>query len=336
MTPNPLGTPTPRNELHALLDAGLDRAPEYLDARTPHQGPEPAYANHLPMGLHALHALGADANTLRAFAARERAHLPARAPWPALDSDEAHWRQRLAQQGRDTVLREALPERWPHTGAVAFHGLIRTAHAWESGHDGELALALAWWRQRDPAPTPAAAPAPAHRELDLPAWLDALWGLPAPADGPRAWIDLRMRAWAATPGFQAIAPTLRLGPDTLPALALWALEAYARSGHFTLLHAATASRALRVLVPLAPSAFGTTGLRAFSVHLAAALLASGWRGQGGLPVPLTWPRLHEWAMRKSDTHAIKLTHAAWDGARRGLDDTLCRQAATRALVPSGA
>ena len=328
----PINTPM-NTALHTLLDAGLRLAPEYTDAHTAHRDPEPAYASHLPMALHALSALGADDVTLRAFDERERAQMPPRAPWPGLDADEAALRRRIATEGAASVLGERLPARMAHAGAVAFHGLIRTAHAWESGHAGELALALAWWGQRDqalPAPKPAL-PAPPVPDLALPAWLDALRALPQPDGLPRAWIAARMQAWSASAGFQAVAPRLRLQASTLRDLADWALGAYARSGNFTLLHAVTATRALAVLGPQLPPEATTGALRAFSLHLAAAVLASGWRGDGSAPEPLGWPELRARALAHTDDHAIKLTHAAWDWAQRGHDDALCRQAATRAL-----
>ena len=68
----------------------------------------------------------------------------------------------LARDGRDAVLRAALPALLPGVAAAAFHGVIRTAHAVEAAHDGELAAALAYWAWRwqplAPAPRGAALP----------------------------------------------------------------------------------------------------------------------------------------------------------------------------------
>jgi hypothetical protein len=317
--------------LYQLLDAQLQLAPEYLDgatantdANTPGGG---AYASHRPMALQALASLGASDAQLQAFLAQQ-APIPLRAHWPALDAAEQGLRLDLQQQGASKVLARLLPERLAHAGAVAFHGLIRTAHAWESGHSGELALALAWWVQRD-QPLPVL---PVNPQLHLADWWAALVALPAPEGMPQAWIAQRMRAWAQTPGFIRIAPQLRLESAGLHQLAAMALRAYAHSGNFTLLHLVTASRALQVLGPLIPAEACDKALRDFSLHAAAGLLASRWRGEAQPTLQAwDWPTLHTAACASSDDHTIKLVHAARHWQQQGLDDTLCRSAATRAL-----
>ena len=47
----------------------------------------------------------------------------------------------------------------PGVAAAAFHGLIRTAHAVQSGHAGEVAAALAYWAWRWQPLAPARVPA---------------------------------------------------------------------------------------------------------------------------------------------------------------------------------
>jgi hypothetical protein len=317
--------------LHQLLDAQLPFAPEYLDGATANTDAKPpgggAYASHRPMALQALASLGASDAQLQAFL-DQQPPIPLRARWPALDAAEQRLRLELQQQGAGTVLARLLPERLAHAGAVAFHGLIRTAHAWESGHPGELALAMAWWLQRD-QPLPVLHVNP---QLHLADWWAALLALPAPEGMPQDWIAQRMQAWVQTPGFIRIAPQLRLEADGLQQLAALALRAYADSGNFTILHLVTASRALQVLGPFIPPEACDAALRDFSLHAAAGLLASRWRGSAlaTLP-PWDWPALLTAACASSHDHSIKLVHAARHWQQQGLDDTLCRSAATRAL-----
>ena len=121
-------------------------------------------SNHLPMALAALKRLGADDARLAAFAARYSQRLrpaPAPAEWPAGEP----WRARLGQtnawpayrhlflhwlvtESADAVLQQTMPTLMAGCGGAAFHGLIRTAYAVQSGHGQELADALAYWACR--------------------------------------------------------------------------------------------------------------------------------------------------------------------------------------------
>ena len=133
--------------LHDLLDDSQTHAPEFNGGLT----------THLPMALHALHGLGASDARLRAFAARHADH-PRDAP-PEFLALRAHHLAALERDGEDAVLRNVLPALLPGVAAGAFHGLIRTAHAVEAGHRGELASGLAYWAWRwqpmEPADTSA-------------------------------------------------------------------------------------------------------------------------------------------------------------------------------------
>jgi catechol 2,3-dioxygenase-like lactoylglutathione lyase family enzyme len=324
----------PGEGLHELLDAELDHSVESIDAQRAHAGALPesggALSSHVPMALHALAALGADTARLQAWGRQALAQQPAALPWPELEGAERRWREELAEEGAGAVLARRLPALMPGCGAMAFHALIRTGHAWESRHPGQLARALAYWEVRsEPLPGPDESTAPA---LALPDWLDALLALPLPADFSQPWISVRMQRAAAEPAFQALAPRLALQPGLLHELARWLAGAYADSGNFTLLHGLTASRALTILLPLLPPAARPAALRAFTGQLAAALQASRWRGErmAASTPPREWPALVADAIGRTDAHAIKLTHAAWHLGR--LDsDPVWRRAAEAAL-----
>lgn len=95
------------------------------------------------------------------------------AAYPVL---RAGFEDALSQGAPQAVLRRVLPEMLRGLHAFAFHGLIRTAHAWESGHRGELASALATWA----------------------AWMAGRvhWVAEAPASTSLSWAELRRLALA--------------------------------------------------------------------------------------------------------------------------------------------
>ncbi len=322
--------------LRELLDAELHKAVEYLSPQQAHRGELPAsggaYSSHLPMALQALAALGASEQRLREWAGAAFAHLPAAPAWPELASAERRIAEALERDGVGATLARRLPALMPGCGGMAFHLLIRTAHAWESGHRGQLARALAYWTVRS-APLPGPAEIEGER-LGLSDWVQALLALPRAEGMNKPWISVRMLLAAEQPGFQAIAPRLRLEPGLLAEIAHWAAGAYAASGNFTLLHALTASRAMAQLLPLLPPAARPTALRDFTRQLGAALIASRWPGEpGDRPAPRDWAELRAAAIAHHDEHAIKAVHAAWQLGRTETDP-VWRQAAARALNPA--
>jgi len=324
-------TPTrARSALHADLDQIKDWPPEYGQQ----------LSSHLPMALHALHQLGASEAQVREFVAGycTRFQGQGQAQRGQVLSD---WRQalgqcdafadlrlsfaaELARAGRDAVLAQALQVLLPGVSAVAFHGLIRTAHAVEGGHEGELASALAYWAcrwQTLPPPPPPSPPASAPElAMGLAAWSRAL------VDGARGWrseaplISLRMQAASASPVYAELAH--RLKPEAgiaqrVAQLAHLALSYYLDSGNFTVLHMITGLRALRVLLPWLPKTlYADPALqRLLDEAFVAAYLAGRVqpRPPPGMMAPgLPWPALAAAACRSRDDHTIKLVHACGD------------------------
>jgi hypothetical protein len=319
--------------LMQLLSDELAHAPEYLDRQRASRGPLPAdggaYSSHAPMALHALADLGADEARLRSWASQAFASVPKLGSDPDLNREEHALAEAFAREGEGGAMARLLPSLMPGCGGMAFHLLIRTAHAWESGHQGQLLRALAYWQRRS-APLPGIQDV-AGKHLDLQDWWDALLALPTPEGMHQPWISARMLHAAAQPGFQALAPRLVITPDLLDRLAHLLASAYADSGNFTLLHGLTATRALRLMLPLVPHSARPACLRDFTRQIAAALIASRWRGERRPALELRdWTTLRALAVAQDDAHAIKLVHAAWQlGAQA--DDPVWRQAATRAL-----
>lgn len=312
--------------LHGLLDACQSLAPEYGGGMS----------LHLPMALQALHALGAPPSRLQALFDLHAPRLPRRPTAAGPAAARAPWAHRLGQiedfealqagfmaavqaEGIAATVRSALPRLLPGVAAAAFHGLIRTAHAVAAGHAGEVAMGLAYWAARY---APLAAPrdaeaATAQPRLPLAQWLAALQAWPA-AGGVRApLIIARMRQCSETPGFAELAGALQIQGDagqTLDRLARAAAAAYAESASFTLLHAVTASHALRALLPLIDDP--DAALRAFARAAAAAVAAAATEPpRPGLsrlnPAPPDWAALVQSAWFTGDEHLIKLVHAAW-------------------------
>lgn len=249
-------SPPPSDSLRALLESNLRFAPEFQ------QG---LLTNHLSMCLVALDRLGAPPARLREFFDAYRGPLePLR--------DDAGRREtllrRLAEVGRETLLRERLPQLVAGLGGAAFHGLIRLAYAIESDLDDELAHALAYFEE---AQLPLQTAAAATDEADPLALLESLHALGQPRP-QGANIALRMERAFATPEVARTAARLAFEPGTLARLAAAALLVYATSDDFTALHGVTASHAARVVAPYVDE---TLLARSLWLALAAAYVSTG-------------------------------------------------------------
>lgn len=324
--------------LQALLDEQLTLPPEYRNG----------LSSHLPMALHALHALGAGPERLRAFydsyATRfhgRRAAPPAPPPanWLALRGQidafpalQAHFARAIGRDGTDQALRDALPALMPGVAAAALHGAIRTAHAVEAGHPGELAAALAYWAASWWAlpPVPAATGAePFDRWAERLQQAGDAW-----QPGP-GLISTGMRRAADTVAWQELVAAPQLPPNPLTAMARLAANRYAATRNFTVLHLVAGCRALQVLAPWCDAQAPAHALRAY----VAGYLASGAGSRQTQPrrVPHDWPTLHAGGVASDDDHIVKLVHAATDWAARcGGDDGPWRAAATTALAAPSA
>jgi hypothetical protein len=318
------------NLLNHLLDRAVELPAEYGDGLT----------SHLPMALHALQRLGAGDTRLAAFfesyaarfgSRREPAPAPRRLDdWAARRGDfgalgvlRGHFAAALADDGATAVLRNALPQLWPGVAAAAFHGPIRVAHAFEAGHAGELAAALAYWAARW---QPVAAAGPTMPTLDFDDWFERFVQAGAGAPLDAFLISGRIAAATATDSFRVDAARLAAPPDAVAALARRAARLYAATGNFTVLHLVTAARAVRVLAAVdAPPA------AALWPAVAAALLAAQVRGRGAPPqAPAGWPEVIAAAVASDDDHVVKLVQACVEHAAHDPDPVFL-QAARRAV-----
>jgi hypothetical protein len=324
--------------LHRELDRSLQSDAEYGGN----------LSSHLPMALAALARLGADGFRLSQFARRyaERVGLramPAREPWPAGDAwqsrfgDPHAWpayrdlfMQWIGFEGAPAVLAQALPALMRGVGAAAFHGQIRTAHAIDCGHEGELAHALAYWACRWFSLGETARGGSQHDPAAVLARMDF-------EKPQRPLIAERMALVAARPGFARAAAGFRIDDETataLQSLATHAAALYARSGHFTVLHLVTSAHAMRVLLQAIDASDARAAIGHYWLAYAAGFASSGLRQADLPPLPSLalrpWPELVATAIGSDDDHLIKLIDACRE-QERFYGGTLWREAASRAL-----
>ncbi|HEY6513348.1 MAG TPA: questin oxidase family protein [Burkholderiaceae bacterium] len=317
---------------HRLLDANLELPPEYADQLT----------NHLPMALHALAELGADDARMqqffkryaRRFAGRVAEPAAAAAPdWPALRGQPhafaplcGTFAAALAHEGRDAVLRAALPALLPGVAAAAFHGAIRTAHAVQAGHDGELAAALAYWAWRW---QPLAA-APRGTPMPFDAWCERLIAAGEACSFDGSLISQRMAGAAHCAAYRELAGSLAPAIDVPDRLLAFAAQCYADTRNFTVLHLVTGLRALRVLLPWVPD--GDAALREVVPAFTAAYLSAAVRPAALPPIAvMAWSTIVQRAIASDDDHVIKLVHACHGAAKQELKGPFLA-AASRAVA----
>ena len=276
------------------------------------------------MALVALDSLGADPPRMEAFFATISARLN-RAPtttapcenWlalrgdrPAFASVRAHFAQAINEHGRNAVLRQTLPLLLDGVGAVAFHGLLRTASATVAGHDTELASGLAVWACGYlPLSSFIAAQSPEANSVNVADWLAHM---AAQGDGWRTdsggMITPQMRAFVRTPAFRNGADRLAVHETTLRELATQALAIYLRTKNFTVLHLITSAHALRLLMPRIDEPL--IAARHYARAYAAGVAASGVKLDAPIIAVnvLPWPEVLRAGAASDDEHVIKLVY----------------------------
>jgi hypothetical protein len=307
--------------LDLLLDRNLVFSPEYQGQLT----------NHLPMALHALHQLGATPQRLQEFYDGYCQRLITLAPvsraeavgnWQSLRGHKDSFRALMAtftdlieQRGVQQVLRESLPLLMPGVAAAAFHGVIRTAHAVESGHRGEIAAALAYWALRWQA---LDAPQTLNATLSFDSWAQKLLKQAQMCETQESLISIRMEEATHSSTYQALAvgPVLNSDvPGAIARLAALAAQFYVNRPDFTVLHMITCLRALRLLLPWMDECEDVQALlmRAFTAAYVSACVLP-------LPAPSraqehTWLQVIDAAKASNNDHVIKLVHACLDEAK---------------------
>ena len=301
--------------LTILLDRVQAYAPEYGGS----------LSTHLPMALVSLNALGADASRMKQFFTTISARLNASQPTIAAASNDwlvargnpsafaslrAHFLQTINEHGRDAALRQVLPSLVDGVGAVAFHGLLRTASATVAKHDAELASGLAVWASGHLPLVSFVAP----QTIGINSAGVADWLAHMAAQGD-AWrvdtgmITPQMHAFVRTAAFRDGVDRLAVHDDTLRELATQALDTYLRTKDFSVLHLITSAHALRLLMPWLDEPL--VAMRHYARAYAAGVAASGVK----LDAPiinvnlLPWPDALRAGVTSDDEHVIKLVYA---------------------------
>ncbi len=299
--------------LHRALDQAQAFGPFY-------QG---GFFNHLPMALHAAWELGAGEERLVAQLRHDGGELD---DAPILSTSTAKdWRELLGrrqayaelrlllqmeieEEGAEAVLRSHVPVLISAPHAALFHGLIRTAHAWEGGHAQELACALASW-----ACTWETLPGGSSADVMAPDdWQSALRQAGRHSDHRMGQARLREAAQSTRYAelCDALAPATHWAVRREYLLGL-ALEAYLGSRNFVVLHLITGLRALRVLTPFVPDwpDVQTWLTRAFTGAWMGANLSGSEQVEKNHVLAPPWPELQALALAQFDEHVIKLVHA---------------------------
>lgn len=309
-------------------------------------------ANHHPMAITALDAMGASKADMDRFEAH---YLPQLEPVPAagggIYDHHGQWRAalgaiqafpdwlayfdaRVENQGAKAVLRLWVPRLCVSIAAGAFHGILRTAFALVSRARGELAHGLASWAAfcvELPSP-----PVPAGRRSPDEV-LAAIAADPTHAGKRQPGSNIVQRTFSASrlPSYPAwIADTDPAGL-TLDGIARAALRAYAASGDFTVLHCVTGVHAFRLLQDYAgreDKARQQLWASIVAAYIGAgAPRVEGWGLEGD--DSLEWPAIHARAVKRDDEHDIKLAYACWEEWQHRGDDLYRRVASARVSLP---
>lgn len=303
-------------------------------------------ANHLPMALAALEAMGADDARLGEFAnaysgkleplvsvhasivpGSEQEHLGSSAAFPAWVD---YFTGAIAARGNEAVLREWADRLMEGAGSGAFHGLIRVGYAIEIASDREMAHALAYWA----AAFARLAVLPALTGAELPAAVFAAMSRDPRLAGrrfPGRNIVERTVAAASDPACPAMVARVGGPALTLGQLAEAMIRCYAASGNFTILHGVTGCHALHLLLP-----FVRDPKAALAYHWQA--LAAAWLGAGSPPVEgwalegsdnLDWDAILAAATRCDDEHDVKFAYSCWCEWQRTHESLYRRAASSR-------
>lgn len=279
-----------------------------------------ALADHLPMSLSALQRMGAGGERRRAF---EQTYVSAKRLRTLEESDPEFQARRIiydriVAQGRKAVLQEELSMLARGIGAGAFHALIRVAYGIIDDRDDEISAGLTYWRDVALDLGTATGPMdamPFHASSAIERVRATLAHVPNEL-GSRGLIAARMAIVARAAAFDAAVGHPRFGDAAVAQFAALTVRAFAATRSFTLLHAMTATHALRIVLPYARDreqilqCFWRAAAAAYVSAAAPALLPQDDLAAEAERAP-AWPELLALACAADDEHIIKATFTAW-------------------------
>ncbi|MGO1073520.1 questin oxidase family protein [Lysobacter sp. CA199] len=304
-------------------------------------------SNHLPMATIALWRMGADDAQIDRFAKRyarrlqprpeltqaaqaDAAHVPPHLGAGEFARDAAFFAAQLDASGAPAVLAQWIARLLPGVASSAFHDLIRTAYAVESGCVEELADALASWSAE-------------YVDFAMPWWADER--------SPQALIDEVVARFDDRRDYQgpivdrmlAVSrdPFFARGVPLPPALSLErirqaVLQLYASGDDFTVLHTVTATHAMRTLQRFMPDRDAACRYLWRGVLLAVATVADAVARNRASPASVAtdapWETIVQRGRDSLDDHVVKLVYTAWQESALGEDDSYRQVAARKAGV----
>ncbi len=279
-----------------------------------------ALADHLPMTLAALKHMGAS-ELRRAVYARDYVEHKHLRPLAASDTELAArtaMRSRIEADGRASVLAAELATLGRGIGAGAFHALIRVAYGIVEEDDDEIAAGLVYWRDVFLDLGATSLPREAKR-FDVRMALDSVRTSLADVArriGDRGHISAQMEHVADDTAFDLACGHPSFDESSLGEIAAAMVRAFAATQSFRLLHAMTATHALRIVLPLARDSdqlmqdFWRAVVAVYVSAGAPPLPAERMWQQEFDAVP-AWSLLNAQACESEDEHVIKATYTAW-------------------------
>jgi hypothetical protein len=294
---------------------------------------QPGTNNHVPMVLIALYRLGASSEILNRYVEKFDLSETNSQPVPA-DANRIsrdNWQSNLGrgafsayvaffdewirQVSVDAAFHEALPVLMSGVCTAAYHALLRLAYALDYGSKDEVVFALAYWAvEFYPGPDFDADAVPVEPEA---LFDEIIKGVSNLQIEPVHSIDGRLHQVYQ---FREIAnrwkPVRISDSDPLEKMSGLILQIFAKSQHFTLLHALTSCQAMRRVLPYLKEPGKNLSAYWHSVCAAyVTVLRSRFEmGKDTMPeCQMQWDEIFAAAAASEDSveHIVKLCYASW-------------------------